>query len=581
MKNISKATKKNWEKLNVDESKKKLEHRANKTMSTKKIIPKELLKNQKNIIIIKQYIDYVSKNYKDYDLEKIMRSFCIKLLIEKGLVDENLKTDRKNISIFLEENKDIYRDILELDLPEAEEDILGIIYQCFQNEGDKNKNGVYYTPENIVKNMVSQMMLSEHTRILDPCCGTGNFLLQTNLKNPNNLFGIDIDKIAVMIAKVNLFIKYKEIDFMPNLYVLDFLKDNIELESKEKFDYIITNPPWGADVSYINNSLYREIRSKESFSYMIIKSNKYLKEEGSIIFLLPESFLNVKIHSDIREYLLKRMMIEKITLYQSSFSGVLTKFISLKVKKYELNNYNFEIEDLGKKTVYSNTSEEIINNTNYSIPIHSNKDKVILKKIFSCEYNTLKDSIWALGIVTGDNEGKLKKVKTNNLEPIYTGKEIVEYKLLPAKNFIEYKRNDFQQVAPDRIYRADEKLVYKFISKNLIFAYDDKRSLFLNSANILIPNIEGMSIKTCMAFLNSKLFKYIYMKQFGEIKILKGNLEKLPFPIITPDENNMIEKMCDNIINGKDNYKDVINKEIYKIFNLEDEEIEYIEKQVK
>ena len=29
----------------------------------------------------------------------------------------------------------------------------------------------------------------------------------------------------------------------------------------------------------------------------------------------------------------------------------------------------------------------------------------------------------------------------------------------------------FQQCAPDDLYRAQEKLIYKFISKNLVFAY--------------------------------------------------------------------------------------------------------------
>lgn len=40
-----------------------------------------------------------------------------------------------------------------------------------------------------------------------------------------------------------------------------------------------------------------------------------------------------------------------------------------------------------------------------------------------------------------------------------------------------------------------------------MFAYDDTSSLFLNSANILIPNIPGMSTKTVLAFLNSSLYR--------------------------------------------------------------------------
>lgn len=581
MRKISKATEKNWNKLNVDAEKKKLEHRANKTMSTKKIIPKELFKNSKNIKIIKNYIEYINEHHADADLKKIMRSFCIKWLMENELIDDSFEAKQKNVLDFLNENNDIYLDILKLKLPLDEEDILGILYQCFQNEGDKNRQGSYYTPEKIVQNMVSQMNINAQTKILDPCCGTGTFLCKSNIEKPNNLWGVDIDKISIMIAKVNLIIKYKGVEFTPNLFAFDFLENTENSISNEKFDYIITNPPWGADVSYISNVFFREIRSEESFSYMIVNSKKYLKKTGELLFLLPESFLNVKIHSDIREFLLRMMKIDSITLYPSSFSGVLTKFISIKVKNENLDGYEFYIEDLGTGEKYFNSSKEVLNTTNFVISKLSDVDKEILNKIFDSQYNTLDESIWALGIVTGDNNGKLKKAEGEKLEPIYTGKEISEYRLMPVKNYIEYNREAFQQAAPDRIYRADEKLVYKFISKDLVFAYDNNKSLVLNSANILIPNIEGMSIKTSMAFLNSNIFKYIYRKLFGEIKILKGNLEKLPFPVITSEENIELEHLCDEVLLGDDEKKVEINEKIYTIFELTKKEAEYVEKALK
>lgn len=579
MEKISKATKKNWRRLNVDETTKKLEHRANKTMSKKRIIPVELFNNKKNKKIITSYIEYIEENYNiQTDIEKIMRTFCIKWLIQNELLSESFTSSKTNIINFLKENNDIYIDLLQFKLPIDEEDILGIIYQCLQFEGDKNKQGAYYTPKVIVNKMISDMEITDTTKILDPCCGTGIFLLESNLKNPENLWGVDIDAIAVMIAKVNLLVKYKNLDFTPNIYVKDFLNDNIEFLEKENFDYIITNPPWGADTDYISNTLYPEIQSGESFSYMLIKSSRIIKPKGKIIFLLPESFMNVKTHLDIRKYLITRMKIEKIILYPSSFSGVLTKFISVSVAKEELENYEFQITNLEEE--FFEKTEDVKDNSNFVITKTNQKDKQILKKVFTGEYNTLKDSIWALGIVTGNNVDKLKKFPNENLEEIYTGKEISQYRLLACKNYIEYKRENFQQVAPDRIYRAKEKLVYKFISKKLTFAYDNSQSLFLNSANILIPEIEGMSTKTCMAFLNSDLFKYIYMKKFDEIKILKGNLMQLPFPVIDNNENLEIEKMVDEVLNSNDEYKEIINNKIYEIFNITPEEIMYIKNQI-
>ena len=137
MEKISKATKKNWDKLNVNESEKKLEHRANKRMSVKKIIPKELFNNKNNVKIIKPYIDYINENYSKVNIEKIMRTFCIRWLIENELLNENFEYEKNNIKIFLKENNDIFLDVFKFKLPKDEDDILGIIYQCLQNEGDK------------------------------------------------------------------------------------------------------------------------------------------------------------------------------------------------------------------------------------------------------------------------------------------------------------------------------------------------------------------------------------------------------------------------------------------------------------
>lgn len=132
------------------------------------------------------------------------------------------------------------------------------------------------------------------------------------------------------------------------------------------------------------------------------------------------------------------------------------------------------------------------------------QDIQIIKSVKEKAEFSLDKSTFALGIVTGDNKNKLSKTAQKNYEKIYTGKEIMPYTLKEASHFIFYDKSVLQQVASDAIYRAKEKLVYKFISKCLIFAYDDSGSLFLNSANILIPNIPNMSIKTAFEGLSKK-----------------------------------------------------------------------------
>ena len=91
-----------------------------------------------------------------------------------------------------------------------------------------------------------------------------------------------------------------------------------------------------------------------------------------------------------------------------------------------------------------------------------------------------------------------------------------------------------------------------------------------------------MSVKTVMAFLNSDLYSFLYRKLFGEIKILKGNLLELPFPAISDEINAEIEQIIDQIIIFKDDSLICkLQKIIYDIFQLTEDEVEYISLQIK
>ena len=150
------------------------------------------------------------------------------------------------------------------------------------------------------------------------------------------------------------------------------------------------------------------------------------------------------------------------------------------------------------------------------------------------------------------------------------------FKLKDAKKYIHYDRSNFQQVAKDEIYRADKKLVYKFISKKLVFSIDDSGQLFLNSANILIPQVPNMSINSVAAFLNSELYQYLHKKMFGEIKILKSSLLALPFIEITAKQDEELSSKVENILQSdREDYPD-LQKYIYNLFDIDDYQINHI-----
>lgn len=162
-------------------------------------------------------------------------------------------------------------------------------------------------------------------------------------------------------------------------------------------------------------------------------------------------------------------------------------------------------------------------------------------------------------------------------EPIYTGKEINDsYSFAPAKNYIIFERSNLQQVAPDEIYRSPKKLVYKTINKNLKFVIDTSKSLTTNSANIVIPQIDGLSIYSVLALLNSKLFTFVHYKMFGGVnKVAKEHLMALPLPALSKKQDTKLTQLTIDAIatNNDEAVQEFINSEIYH-FNTK--EINYI-----
>jgi type I restriction-modification system DNA methylase subunit len=186
---ISNATKNNWEKLNLSEEEKlgKLSKRANKQNSQKNIIPIEYFKNKRNIELVTNILNYVNK--KNLPIEDVIYNLAMNILSKNEFVEivlNRVYTGNLYISEIIEQYGVYYLDetLLKYNLPFDEPDILGIIYQSLLKEGKKNAKGSYYTPRNIVEKIVQKSKPNDI--ILDPCCGTGSFLLEfaTSLKPP-------------------------------------------------------------------------------------------------------------------------------------------------------------------------------------------------------------------------------------------------------------------------------------------------------------------------------------------------------------------------------------------------------------
>lgn len=165
------------------------------------------------------------------------------------------------------------------------------------------------TPINCIEEMISkipkEIFNKKNIKILDPCCGSGNFhLTLKHLYNisDNNLYFNDINKKRLNIVK-KFFPKCK------NITNLDFLNDYKSSSGTIKFDLIVANPPYAK--MDINGK--RTSKNHNLIKDFLEKSLELLKEDGYLLFLTPNNWMSL---SD------RNKLIEKITSLQIIYLNI-------------------------------------------------------------------------------------------------------------------------------------------------------------------------------------------------------------------------------------------------------------------
>ncbi len=599
----------------------RLENRANKKHSRKTFIPQEYLPAPEHYEQIKKLVEFIRDN--NLQFENSLFILAVKWLSEQKFIKQNVPLKRILSSLHLyckkenlkaelllwQQNAEIfepiraYDELFEFNIP-YQYDILGLIYQALLYEGSKSKAGAYYTPEEVCRNIVQdyEEVLRGNSKILDPCCGTGQFLIAASRKmkevartiRPQNLWGYDIDPLAVRIARLNLMVEFPGFDFNPNIYqrnvIYHFNYDN-RSHKFNNFDLIIGNPPWGAEFTIQQTSFlkekYPEILSFESFSYFLFIALQVLNQGKYLSFILPESILNIKTHADIRRYILTNASILKIESLGRLFRKVFTPVIRMDLLKEEPKSHQVNIKH---QIHFQIPQSRFTYNKNYIFDIYNTpEDELILKKIYSIPHTTLQGQAdWGLGIVTGNNKKFIKNAPGKGYREVIKGSDVFHFYIRRIQQFILYQPEQFQQMATLNRYHAPEKLVYKFISTRLVFAVDNKKRLTLNSANILIPRIKSYPIYALMAFFNSHLFQFVFKKKFFTHKVLRNHLEQLPIPLYSafPEQIRTLENLAQRISIAyvdKNIYQelfDKINQTVYDVFGLTRDEIIHLEKNI-
>lgn len=423
---------------------------------------------------------------------------------------------------------------------------IGECYESSLSDSYRNKEGIYYTPNDIVNDLLSlKNELTGNETFCDPCCGSGNFLvraLDAGFK-PENIFGFDVDHIAVEIAKRRIYKKtgYKS----KNIKCTDFLQLSIS-KMAGNYDCIFTNPPWGKKIEKTEKEIISKTlktgSSTDTCSLFYFSCINSLKSGGTLGLLLPESFFNVATYEDARVSALS-FQIERLSHYGKPFKGLVTGAVGIVLRKQNCNLHR-AIDCTYEKKVFKRNVISFHKNPKSIFNISCTEDDAeVIKHIYSIPHITLSGRArWGLGIVTGNNKKYVESSFREGLIPVYKGSDITKNGLKPASSYIPKDFSLYQQVAPISLYEAREKLIYKFISSNLCFFHDTDSRFVINSANILITDESiPVSMKTICGLFNSNFMNWVFGKIFNTHKVLRGDLELLPIHDQFLSGNNFVE----------------------------------------
>lgn len=624
---ISPATARNWirlGKLNAEDNGKTLSktyiESLSKDIKSGKISALKSRRNKKSISGKALYTDYIQdeqnqktienilsncKSISELELRIILAYFAVQLFNQSTNskdTSDKLMSEKKNFT-----NNNIFNELIldligDVDLKNfdteninvvfnkkirfvSNEDTLGYIYISLKDISNRKQTGTYYTPEKIVTRLIRELIQCTNLKdknILDPCCGTGNFLigLVNNDISVNNIYGQDVDKISILVTRINMFIQNQNISrelLLSHFKCKNTLKSTFDM----KFSVVLGNPPWGYDFSneetdYLLNHYYSaKAKGMESFDLFIEKGISVLEEHGYLAYILPESLLCVSSHIKARELITTYTSFKFISYIGNVFADVQCPSIMLGLIKDGLcSSLHCHITS-EKEEFFINNNREIDSSLfSFNMSDEEYDCFCAINSVQNAKY-LANNSKFALGIVTGNNKEYIKDIKSDGMETILKGSDIYRYSTKVTSNYIHFSPDNFQQVAPTELYRAKEKLLYRFISEVPVFTYDDQQTLSLNSCNILIPQIDGMDMKYVLAILNSSIAAYFISKKYNSIKLLRAHIESLPIPMISEREQCEIVKKVDHIMNSKENicglYEELDN-EIMDIYFLSEKQ---------
>ena len=466
----------------------------------------------------------------------------------------------------------------------AKQDIFSTFYQQIFFPDFRRTKGEFYTPTHLATKMIDDFY-SFGSKILDPSSGSGNFLVNIianilksdksqslKLNAISNVYGFDVNPVAVTTAKVNIFLLLTE--YIPifeieplyiNVYQFDSIfPEDFQAESSpnlnillKSFDQVIGNPPW---LTYkdLNDKDY-QIRIRELSESLDIKPLsqyithielaavffyaipvKFLKKGGNIFFILPKSVLNGDHCFKFRAF------------------SIFDKYLEI----WDFPNYYFfNVPHICFKAVYLGKKNNILIRERFPIKVKLfNDTSSLLEETY---YSSLKINKNGAKIISSENELKSIGSLEDSLykTKFYQGATLVPRTLVFFS--IQKRDNEILTINSDIdiLSRAKKKWEYSFHNKEI-----RKNFCFKTFLNLDILPFYIKAYRNIFLPINEN-FEYDseYIREFPETRKFYEELNN--FYIDNKKETSKIETLFDNLNYWNKLQKQINNRSFIVVYN--------------
>ncbi|WP_308618805.1 restriction endonuclease subunit M [uncultured Eubacterium sp.] len=267
-----------------------------------------------------------------------------------------------------------------INLNKTDLDVKGVAFEQFMDGFFKGDFGQYFTPRPIIEFCVKMMKPEQDWDVLDPSCGSGGFLLHAldYMRNQagdyyekgtvdyfnywhdfaaKHLFGIEINDEIARVAKMNMIVHddgHTNVISHDALESIDKMHDHNRGFAENRFDLILTNPPFGSTINLAEKpylSTYelgnnvdakgkKKPRKNQSSEVLFVERIwQFLKPgTGKAAIVLPDGILTNSSMQYVRDFILEKFqLLAVVSLPQCAFAhfgaGVKASVIFVRKRK--------------------------------------------------------------------------------------------------------------------------------------------------------------------------------------------------------------------------------------------------------